>query len=95
MKFDNQNRYVSRDECLEYFINLDGTIKATFSAPKVGYYTYDKPSLLSCNDCDFFEMEVLRKFYINMSRVVKFEFVAYPENFKRDDGSIRNSVYEA
>lgn len=88
MRFDNQNRYLSKDECLEYFINLDGTIKATFSAPKVGYYTYDRPSLLSCNDCDFFEMEVLRKFYINMSRVVEFEFVAYPESFKRDDEKV-------
>ena len=68
--------------------NINTTIAVTFKTPKVAVLSnllLEVPSPLSAKDTDFFEREVFRLFFINMSRVVRFQFAAYPERLNRND----------
>jgi hypothetical protein len=63
---------------------INGTLVVTFKTPKIAVFANEEPTRLSTKDTDFFEQQVLRQFFINMSRVVKFQFAAYPEDQARD-----------
>lgn len=65
--------------------HVNGTLKLTFKFPKVSTLISEEPTRLSIKDTDFAETEVLRQFFINMNRVVPFQFVAYPEDRAFDD----------
>lgn len=69
-----------KNEYLEKAKSINASLVVTFKTPKVAVRLSDEPTRLSTKDTDFFEQEVLRQFFINMSRVVEFQFVAYPED---------------
>ena len=78
--------------------SINATIAVTIKTPKVavlGVLLLEVPSPLSAKDTDFFEREVLRLFYINMSRVVRFDFAAYPEDRSKEDNSFVPLHYHA
>ena len=78
--------------------SINATIVVTFKTPKVSVLSntlLEAPSPLSARDTDFFELSVLRLFWINMSRVVRFEFAAYPEDRKKDSNSFVPLHYHA
>ena len=78
--------------------SINATIAVTFKTPKVSVLSnplLEAPSPLSARDTDFFELSVLRLFWINMSRVVRFEFAAYPEDRKKDSNSFVPLHYHA
>jgi hypothetical protein len=78
--------------------SINATIAVTFKTPKVAVLSnqlLEVPSPLSARDTDFFEQEVLRLFYINMSRLVRFELVAYPEDRSKEDNSFVPLHYHA
>ena len=78
--------------------SINATIALTLKTPKVavlGDLLLEVPSPLTAKDTDFFDREVLRLFYINMSRVVRFEFAAYPEDKKKDSNSFVPLHYHA
>jgi hypothetical protein len=59
--------------------SINATIALTLKTPKVAVLSnllLEVPSPLSAKDTDFFDREVFRLFYINMSRVVRFQFAA-------------------
>lgn len=66
-------------------IDLDATLKVTFKLPRVAFQSLETPTRLSMKDTDFVETEILRMFYINVSRVVPFQFYAYPEDRAYND----------
>jgi hypothetical protein len=77
-----------KNEYLTKLRSLNATIAVTFKTPKVSVLSnahLEAPSSLSARDTDFFAREVLRLFYINMSRVVRFEFTAYPEDRDKEN----------
>ena len=78
--------------------SINATIALTLKTPKVavlGDLLLEVPSPLSAKDTDFFDREVLRLFYINMSRVVRFDFAAYPEDRSKEDNSFVPLHYHA
>ena len=74
-----------REVYLKKMTDLKATLKITFKTPKVSALSAETPTRLSTKDCDFFEREILRLFFINVSRVVDFEFCAYAEDRAYDD----------
>ena len=76
---------MTKQEKLDQFRKLHGTLKMTFMFPKVAPSRDEEQMPLTVKDVDFVETEVLRQFFINMQRVVDFEFVAYPEDRACDD----------
>jgi len=74
-----------KNDLLEELITMKGTLKATFKFPKVSSIYYPAPTLLTMKDTDEAEREVLRKFFINTSRVIDFQFAGYPEDRKVND----------
>ena len=77
-----------KNEYLTKLRSLNATIAVTFKTPKVSVLSnllLEVPSPLSAKDTDFFEREVFRQFYINMSRLVRFEFTAYPEDRDKEN----------
>ena len=75
---------MEKSECLSNLKSVNGTLAVTFNTPHFARSDLEEMSCLSCKDTDFFEMNVLRQFFINMNRVVPFRFVAYPEDRARD-----------
>ena len=71
---------MKKAEILQKMIDLDATLKVTFKLPKAAFQSLETPTRLSMKDTDFVETEILRMFYINVSRVVPFQFYAYPED---------------
>jgi hypothetical protein len=87
-----------KNEYLTKLRSLNATIAVTFKTPKVSVLSnllLEVPSPLSAKDTDFFEREVFRQFYINMSRLVRFEFAAYPEDRSKEDNSFVPLHYHA
>ena len=87
-----------KNEYLTKVRSLNATIAVTFKTPKVSVLSnllLEVPSPLSAKDTDFFEREVFRQFYINMSRLVRFEFAAYPEDRSKEDNSFVPLHYHA
>ena len=76
---------MTKQEKLDQFRKLHGTLKMTFMFPKVAPSRDEEQMPLTVKDVDFVETEVLRQFFINMQRVVDFKFVAYPEDRACDD----------
>ena len=76
-----------KQNILDKFIDFDATHLITFKLPRCDYR-------FSLKDTDEFETEVLRQFYINMKRVVDFEFLAYPED-KDANGNFVGLHYHA
>ena len=66
---------------------FDATHLITFKLPRCDYR-------FSLKDTDEYETEVLRQFCINMSRVVQFEMLAYPED-KDANGNFVGLHYHA
>ena len=73
-----------KEKYLRQMIALNATLKVTFKLPLVARSKDDEPTRLSVKDVDFVETEILRQFFINMQRVVDFEFFAYPEDKAKD-----------
>lgn len=85
-----------KSEHLSFAKSINATLAVTFKTPKVALRPEDEPTCLTTKDTDFFEVYVLRQFFINMSRVVPFRFVAYPEDRAYDsDKSFRPLHYHA
>jgi hypothetical protein len=80
MKYRRKNLEFTKDIYLKEIKNINATLAVTFKTPKISVLASDEPTRLSTKDTEFFEQNVLRMFYINMSRRVKFEFAAYPED---------------
>lgn len=76
---------MTKQRMLQQMTDLNATLKVTFKLPKVARRKSEAPSRLSIKDTDFVETEVLRQFFINMQRIVSFEFFAYPEDKAKDD----------
>ena len=78
--------------------SINATIALTLKTPKVSVLSnllLELPSPLTTKDTDFFDREVLRLFYINMSRAVRFDFAAYPEDRSKEDNSFVPLHYHA
>lgn len=69
-----------KEDHLKAMKDLNATIKLTFKSPKVSTNIDKEFCPMGIQDTDFFEQEILRQFFINMNRVVKFDFAAYPED---------------
>ena len=76
--------------------DLNATLKVTFKFPKVARRKSEAPSRLSVKDVDFVETEILRQFFINMQRIVDFDFYAYAEDkAKNNDKNFVGLHYHA
>lgn len=76
---------MKKADLVKKMIDLDATLKVTFNLPKSAFRSLETPTRLSMRDTDFVETEILRQFYINVSRVIPFEFYAYPEDCAKND----------
>ena len=76
---------MNKELMLKQMTDLNATLKVTFKFPKVARRKSEAPSRLSVKDVDFVETEILRQFFINMQRIVDFDFYAYPEDKAKDD----------
>lgn len=85
---------MSQSQHLKTMKDLNPTLKVVFKSPLIlserdaMLDENAEPKMMTMRDTDFFETEILRQFFINMSRVVKFQFAAYPEELTNENRKV-------